>query len=345
MRTKKQPEVLELLSTFVDDYMPVAAGLSMNTIRLYKASFRLLLNFLYDVKGIAAEKITFQDLNRETISSFLDWLETERNCSAATRNVRLAALSSFASYAQNRNTDAALSFLTAVQNTPIKKVATAPRTSFSRAEVYALLHTPDSTTVIGRRDAVMLSLMYATGARAQEICDLKVRDVLFEKDTTRIVLTGKGKKARRICIARPCAEMLNRYLVWRKIDQQLDRHVFSSRTHEQMTVSCIEAIFKKYLNEAKKQNPSLFHEKSYSPHTMRHTTAMHMLESGVPMMSIKNFLGHAHLMTTERYAELTQSTVDKQIKEWNQRWFPTSAVDENSKKNAADKCNIPDFLK
>ncbi len=334
-----------MLGTFVEDYMPVAAGLSMNTIRLYKASFRLLLNFFYDVKGIVAEKITFQDLNRETISSFLNWLEAERNCSAATRNVRLASLSSFASYAQNRNTDAALSFLTAVQNTPVKKVAAAPRISFSREEVYALLHIPDSTSVIGRRDAVMLSLMYATGARAQEICDLKVRDVLFEKNTTRIILTGKGKKARRICIARPCAEMLKRYLVWRKIDQQLDRHVFSSRTHEHMTVSCVEAIFKKYLSEAKKQNPSLFNEKSYSPHTMRHTTAMHMLESGIPMISIKNFLGHAHLMTTERYAELTQSTVDRQIKEWNQRWFPTTAIDKDSKKNSVERCNIPDFLR
>ncbi len=345
MRTKRQPGVLELLSTFVNDYMPTAAGLSANTIRLYKASFRLLLTYFYNVKGISADKITFQDLNRETISSFLDWLETERNCSVATRNVRLAALSSFASYAQNRNTDAALSFVTAIQNTPAKKAAHTPRISFSRAEVFALLHTPDTNSVIGRRDAVLLSLMYATGARAQEICDLRVRDVLFEKDTSRIVLTGKGKKARRICIASSCAEMLRRYLIWRKIDQQLDRHVFSSRTHEQMTVSCIEAIFKKYLAEAKKQNPSLFHEKSYSPHTMRHATAMHMLEAGVPMISIKNFLGHAHLMTTERYAELTQSTVDKQIREWNQRWFPKTATDYETKEVDTQQCNIPDFLR
>lgn len=345
MRIKRQPGFLELLSNFVDDYMPVTAGLSENTIRLYKASFRLLLNFLYDKKGLSAEKITFQHLDRETVSSFLDWLESERNCSAATRNVRLAALSSFASYAQNRNTDAAFSFLTAVRNMPIKKVAVAPRISFSRAEVAALLHAPNSASVIGRRDAVMLSLMYATGARAQEICDLRVRDILFEKDTTKIILTGKGKKARRICIARPCAEILQRYLAWRKINQQLDRHVFSSRTHEHMTVSCIEAIFKKYLKEAKKQHPSLFCEKGYSPHTMRHTTAMHMLESGVPIISIKNFLGHAHLMTTERYAELTQSTVDKQIKEWNQRWFPSTTSGEDSQKNPTAKSNIPDFLK
>ena len=255
------------------------------------------------MKEISADKIRFQDLNRETIFSFGDWIETERNCFVATRNIRLAALSSFASYAQNRNTDAALSFVTAIQNTPTKKAAYTPRISFSRAEVSALLHAPDTNSVIRRRDVVLLSLMYASGARAQEICDLRVSDVLFEKDTSRVVLTGKGKKARRICIASSCAEMLRRYLIWRKIDQQLDRHVFSSRTHEQMIVSCIEAIFKKYLAEAKRQNPALFHEKSYSPHTMRHAAAMHMLEAGVPMISIKNFLGHAHLeQSAKRYS-------------------------------------------
>lgn len=158
MRTKGQPGVLGLLITFVDDYMPTAAGLSANTIRLYKASFRLLLTCFYNVKEISTDKITFQDLNRETISSIWDWIETERNCSVATRNIRLAALSSFGSYAQNRNTDAALPFVTAIQNTPTKKAAYTPRISFSRVGVSALLHAPDTKSIIGRCDAVLLSL-------------------------------------------------------------------------------------------------------------------------------------------------------------------------------------------
>lgn len=342
MRNKKQPEVLELLNDFIEEYMPVAAGLSENTIRLYKTSFRLLMIFFYEMRDIDAERITFHDLDYETIQSFLDWLETERKCSVATRNIRLAALSSFASYAQNRNLDAALIFLNSVRKTPVKKVATSPRIFFTRDEVSVLLRMPDTASTIGLRDATLLSLMYATGARAQEICDLKVRDIFFEKDVTKITLTGKGKKSRRICIARPCAEMLKRYLVWQKIEQQPNRYVFSSRTHKHMTVSCIEALYKKYLREAKKQNPSLFREKHYSPHTMRHTCAMHMLEAGVPIMSIKNFLGHAYVMTTERYAELSQSTVDKQIKAWNQRWFQDTA---STAEPMERKCNIPNFLK
>ena len=108
-----------------------------------------------------------------------------------------------------------------------------------------------------------------------------------------------------------------------------------------MTVSCIEAIYKKYLTVAKTQNPKMFREKRYSPHTMRHTCATHMLEAGVPLVAIKNFLGHATLATTERYAELSQGTVDRHIRDWNQRWFHDDAKDVvPTKKN-----QLPDFLK
>lgn len=344
MKTK-QPEFLEVLGSFIKEYMPLTAGLSDNTVRLYKATFRLLLTFLFETKGVSAEKVTFQALEYTTVLSFLDWLENKRNCSIATRNVRLAALSSFAAYAQNKNTDAALVFLTAVRKIPAKKTASVPRVFFTRDEVSVLLRLPDTSTVNGKRDATLLSLMYASGARAQEICDLKVRDVSFERDKAILTVTGKGKKTRRIRIARPCAEMLKNYLVWRKIDQRLDRHVFSSRTHEQMTISCIEAIYKKYLREAKQRNPSMFRQNGYSPHSMRHTTAMHMLEAGVPMMAIKNFLGHTCVTTTERYAELSQSVVDKHIKEWNQRWFPDATVMQENMESTVQSNPIPGFLR
>lgn len=346
MRNNKQPEVLEVLYDFINEYMPVIAGLSDNTIRLYKATFRLLLRYFQSERGISCEDIKFTDLDSSTIVSFLGWLESEQNCSTSTRNVRLASLSSFASYAQNRNADAALIFLVGVRKIPAKKTTVCPRTFFTRDEVSVLLRIPDISSDIGRRDTVLLSLMYASGARAQEICDLKVRDVLFQDKSAVLTITGKGQKTRRVLIARPCAKMLKQYLLWRKIDQELDRHIFSSQTHEQMTISCIEAIYKKYLRMAKEQNPSMFIAKGYTPHTMRHTCAMHMLEAGVQMMAIKNFLGHASVRTTERYAELTQSTVNQQIRAWNQRWFK-EVTTEGSSENSSfeEKSSIPDFLK
>ena len=346
MRNKRQPEVLEVLCDFISEYMPVIAGLSDNTIRLYKATFRLLLRYFQSERGISCGDMKFSDLDSTTITSFLGWLETEQNCSVSTRNVRLASLSSFASYAQNRNADAALIFLAGVRKIPAKKTPVCPRIFFTRDEVSVLLRMPDTSSDIGRRDAVLLSLMYASGARAQEICDLKVRDVLFQDNATVLTIAGKGQKTRRVLIARPCAEMLEQYLIWRKVNLELDHHIFSCQTHEQMTISCIEAIYKKYLRIAKEQNPSMFIEKRYTPHTMRHTCAMHMLEAGVPMMAIKNFLGHASVMTTERYAELTQSTVNKQIKEWNTRWFCDSISSaERSSITSTEANAIPPFLK
>lgn len=346
MKNKKQPEFLDVLYDFINEYMPIVAGLSDNTIRLYKATFRLLLRYFQTERNISCESIRFRDLDRATLISFLNWLESEQNCSIATRNVRLASLSSFATYAQNRNSDAALIFLASIRKIPTKKTAACPRIFFTRDEVSVLLRIPDTSSNIGRRDAVLLSLMYASGARAQEVCDLKVRDVLFQGQTTTLTITGKGKKTRRALIARPCAEILRQYLFWRKIDQDLDRHIFSSQTHEQMTISCVEAVFKKYLAIAKKQNPSMYMEKRYTPHTMRHTCAMHMLEAGVPMMAIKNFLGHASVTTTERYAELAQSTVDQKIKEWNQRWFKNAPAEAGfTTAYSSRDSSFPDFLK
>ena len=319
----KTPKFFDLLETFFTEYMPYSVGLSANTIRNYKYAFRLALQYLYSEKNISAGNIKFKTLDFETVNGFLNWLEQERGCSIATRNQRLTALSSFAVYAQNRTLDAAV-FANSIDKVPVKTQAASPRTFFTLEEVAILLKLPNKNTVIGLRDCVLLNLMYASGARAQEICDLTVRDVQFQNDTTKLTLTGKGGKTRRINIAKPCGELLKNYLSRRNISKQLERHIFSSQTREHMTTSCVSEIFKKYTKIAKEQNPLLFRESRYSPHSMRHTTATHMLEAGVPLMAIKNFLGHVSFKTTERYAELSQSTVNNYIRDWNDKWFPQS---------------------
>ena len=330
-----------LLEQFFTEYMPLSSGLSPNTVRSYKHSFRLLFQYVYQVKKKDAGEIVFQDLDFETIDSFLKWIEAERGCSVSTRNLRLSALTSFAAYAQNRNFEAATVFANAVRRVPVKKASIQPRITFSLDEVSVLLRLPDPEKRLGFRDQVLLNLMYASGARAQEICDLKVRDFLVEKNLYKLTITGKGNKTRRIVIAKPSGILLKRYLEETGRAGQLDAYIFSSQTHPQMTISCIEEIYKKYVALAKTEHPKMFLEKRYTPHTMRHTTATHMLEAGVPIMAIKNFLGHSSISTTERYAELSQGTVNRHIRDWNEKWFshqkePTA----NHKKN-----QLPDFLK
>ena len=282
---RKTPGFLDLLETFFTDYMPHSAGLSANTIKNYKYAFRLLMEYLFNERHIESGGIDFKAFDFETINGFLNWLERERGCGIATRNQRLTALSSFAAYAQNRTLGAAV-FANVIDAIPVKTQAVSPRISFSLDEVAVLLGLPDKNIAIGLRDCVLLNLMYASGARAQEICDLTVRDVYFLSDATKLTLTGKGQKTRRINIAQPCAVLLKYFLTRRGISKQLDHYIFSSQTHEHMTTSCISETFKKYIKIAKEQNPMLFRETTYSPHTMRHTTAVHMLESGVPLMAI-----------------------------------------------------------
>ncbi|MCI8846575.1 MAG: tyrosine-type recombinase/integrase [Lachnospiraceae bacterium] len=333
---------LEHLEYFINVYMPVTRGLSRNTIISYKTTFTLLITFMYTVKGTATEDITFQMLDQNMLSDFLSWLETERRCCASTKSQRLAALYSFSKFAQNRDFEAASVFRSAVTRIPSKKTSKKRRVGFSVEELEIFLALPGTGSEIALRDTVLLSLMYATGARAQEICDLTVCKIQFRASNTTVDIIGKGAKARCVRIPEHCAEMLKKHLIFRRINDKPERHIFSSQTHEQMTVSCIEEIFKKYVRQARCQYPDLFQETGYSPHCMRHTTGQHMLEAGVPLMVIKAFFGHASVQTTQIYAESSQVAVDKHVREWNERNFPNTLYSNDPDK---EQTNVPDFLK
>lgn len=340
MRKKKsEGTFLKHLERFINVYMPDSRGLSNNTIISYKAAFRILIQFFYEKKGVPASDITFEMLTVEAIDEFLDWLEKERDCSPLTRNQRLAALYSFSEYAQNRDFEAASCFRMAVIKIPMKKAKGKERAFFSPSEIKLLLELPNPENGTGLRDKVLLSVMYASGARAQEICDLRVRDIRFSDGKAVLHIVGKGRKARQVQIGKRPTAMLETYITRRSLKERPDRHVFSSQTHEQMTVSCVEAIFKKYVSLAKEAHPDMFQCGSYPPHSMRHTTAVCMLEVGVPLPVIKSFLGHAQLATTEIYAGLSQETVNKKVQEWNEAYWSHCKAEETSKST-----NIPDFL-
>lgn len=321
---------MNLLEYYYNTYLPVAKGLSENTITSYKATFRILMEFMYTVKSIPSDKVSFENLNSQVISDFLDWLETERGCNIATRNQRLSALTAFAVYAQNRDFGSAIVFRNNISKIPKKKAPRKGRSSFTRDEIKILFALPDSNAEIGLRDKTLLCFMYASGMRAQEVCELTVGDIQFYHDRAGINVRGKGQKMRHIGIPAVAANILNQYIEHRGIFNKSARHVFSSQTHEKMTVSCIEEIFAKYVTKARQDNPGQFRNK-YTPHSMRHTTTTHMLEVGVPLIVVKNFLGHVSLQTTQIYTEITQDTMDRQLKIWNEKWFSKQELNNNGK--------------
>lgn len=341
MKRKNTSSFIALLESYFGTYLPTAKGLSPATIKSYKTAFRVLLEFMYSEKGINADEIKFEDLTADIITEFLDWLETERKCSISTRNHRLSVMSAFSEYAQNRNIDAASVFRASLLTIPQKKGMPSKRSFFTRDEIKLLLSFPNTQTAIGKRDRALLCFMYASGARAQEICDLTVGDFSFLPSKTTVKLIGKGRKVRMISIPADASVILKSYIEYRKIQDKYDRHIFSSQTHEKMTVSCIEEIFFKYVEKGKAEYPEHFREKSYTPHSMRHTTATHMLEAGVPLIVVKNFLGHSSIQTTQIYAEISQRTADRELKAWNDRWFLKK---EDMYTANSEKGLFPDFL-
>lgn len=337
--SKRKIEFMSLLKDYFETYLPYSRGLSPNTIESYKQSFLLLLRFMQDVKGMNADDIRFSSLDYDTLLEFFNWLEKDRQCKPVTRNQRLSALSAFSEYAQNRDFDAACMFRSSIIKVPIKRGSKKARAVFSREEIKILLALPDEKHETGLRDKVLLSFMYATGARAQEICDFKVADLHIDDRSASVTLIGKGGKTRRVGLSLALAGTVQKYIKHRHIESYLDRHVFSSQTHEYMTVSCVEGIYKKYVAIAKEKHPDMFLKDSYPPHSMRHTTACHLLEAGVDIMTIKNILGHVSVQTTQIYAEMSQNTVDKKLKEWNDAWFGNKIEMKETKKA------MPDFLK
>lgn len=232
-------------------------------------------------------------------------------------------------------------FRNSVSLIPKKKGIKNNRSYFTIDELKILFELPNKNSSIGKRDYALLSFMYASGMRSQEVCDMTVGDIKFYSDKASIKVLGKGRKARRIGIPTQASRNLGKYIAYRKLSSKPNHHVFSSQTHEKMTVSCIEEIYSKYINRARNGHPDLFRE-SYSPHSMRHTTATHMLEAGVPLIVVKNFLGHVSLQTTQIYAEVTQETMNKQLKVWNEKWF----LDEKNKDCYDEKKEmVPDFLR
>ncbi len=337
--TYRKKSFIDLLEDYFETYLPKVKGLSKATIVSYKTSFRLLMEYMYSCKNLSTDRLTFDQIDEQIIMAFLDWLEKERGCCAATRNQRLSALRAFSIYAQNRDFGSAATFRNNVAKVPKKKEPRKGRSSFTREEIKVLFALPDDSSEIGRRDKTLLCFMYSSGARAQEVCNLTVGDIQFYTDRAGINIHGKGQKMRRIGIPQEAAMILKKYIEHRRIADRYDAHVFSSQTHEKMSVSCIEEIFKKYIATAMIEHPDMFRNK-YSPHSMRHTTATHMLEAGVPLIVVKNYLGHVSLQTTQIYLEISQDTMNNQLKAWNDKWFLKAEPDKKEKEN-----HFPDFLR
>jgi site-specific recombinase XerD len=287
-----------LLQDFFHQRLVAQRGASAQTIASYRDTFELLLRYIEQSTGRSPSTLTLDDLDAPRGLAFLDHLETERGNSQRTRNLRLTAIRSFMRYASVRD-PTALPVAQRVLAIPAERFDCPILGFLSREEVEALLDAPDRATWSGQRDAVMLATLYNTGARVSEVTGLRVADVLLDRASA-LHLHGKGRKERVIPLWKSTAAQLRAWFL--RIDRSPDAPVFPNRSGARLSRSGVEHRLRVALSTASKRCPSLAGRR-ISPHTLRHTTAMHLLQSGVDITVIALWLGHEDPATTHLYIE------------------------------------------
>jgi len=287
-----------LLQDFFRRRMVAERGASAHTIASYRDTFELLLRYLERRTGRTASALALQDLDAPEILAFLDHLETARGCGPRTRNLRLTAIRSFMRYASVRD-PAALRVAQRVLAITGKRFDRPILGFLSREEVQAVLDAPDRSTWSGQRDATLFAVLYNTGARVSEMIRLRVADVLLDRAHA-VHLHGKGRKERVIPLWKSTVTQLR---IWfEHIDGRPEAPVFPNRAGKPMSRSGVENRLQVAITKASIHCPSL-RSRAISPHTVRHATAMHLLQSGVDITVIAMWLGHEDTATTHQYIE------------------------------------------
>ncbi|MEQ8730500.1 MAG: tyrosine-type recombinase/integrase [Marinovum algicola] len=303
------PTFSTLLQRFFVEHLGHQRAVSPRTIAAYRDTFRLLLSFAETRIGKAPTALELVDLDARMILGFLDHLEADRKNGARSRNARLAALRSFLKYAAHHDLTA-LPVIEQALAIPMKRFDRPMLGFLSRPEMQAIHEAPDPRTWTGQRDRVLFSLMYNTGARVSEVIGLKVGDVVGD-GTMAAHLHGKGRKERSVPLWRSTASLIRG---WKRRLESAgdDSFLFPSRGGTRMARSNVTQRLDLAVSVAAARHPQLA-RRSISPHTIRHTTAMHLLQSGVDITVIALWLGHESPSTTHMYLEADLSMKERAL--------------------------------
>ena len=289
------------IQRFFQDYLKAHRGLSNNTIWGYRDTIKLFLAFLSKHTRSHISKLSLDDLSAENALAFLSDIEETRHCSVATRNLRLSALRTFFEYLVTQDTLHAGQYQRVI-SIPIKQSSHRMMEYLEVKEVKAVIDCIDRKRASGRRDYALLNFLYNTGARVQEACDLRIENVHFEPPPL-VTITGKGRKTRQVPLWPETAILLKSYIAERGESMNPLSNVFLNARGQSLTRFGVRHIIKSRIAAVADHCPSLTRKK-IGPHTFRHTTAMHLLQSGVDLTVIKNWLGHVNLETTHAYVEI-----------------------------------------
>ena len=302
MKTKNTQYAGGWIKRFLTEYVITEKNLSKNTQLSYRDTFRLLLGFTVKETRKTVNKMLLEDFSPDLVKKFLNNLETERLCSVSSRNQRLAAIHAFTKFVGLHSPEN-VEWCRQLNMIPFKKTQTKQITYLEKEEMDALLNAPDCTTSRGRRDYALLLFLYNTGARADEVAQLSIGDLCIpaslKKGFACVTIKGKGNKIRKCPLWENTVENLKTLTCNRASSEP----VFLNRLNQPITRFGIYSIVDKYAEKITDEFPSI-KEKRLSPHTIRHTTATHLLQSGVDINTIRAWLGHVSVNTTNIYAEI-----------------------------------------
>jgi site-specific recombinase XerD len=304
MNSSKSSPLALGLKGFFTDYLPCQRALSPQTLRSYRDSLKLLIQFAAGKKGDPSG-LAIEDLSVEKVTGFLQNLETGRKNRASTRNVRLSAIHSFFRYVGGQCPEH-LNQAQRILSIPFKRTGSREIDHLDFEEIQAVLQAVDTQARNGCRDLALLSFMFNTGARVSEVVGLQTGDLRLSKPCS-VLLRGKGSKERTCPIWPETARLLEKLIEQHDLPPSQSAAVFANDRGDRLTRFGVRLILKKYVEKAARQRPAL-KRKRLHPHSMRHSTALHLLRSGVDLSTIAHWLGHVSVNTTNKYLSLDLET-------------------------------------
>ncbi len=299
MNTSPATTLVCTLRGFLIEYLPRQRGMSPHTVHSYRDSLKLLLQFVA-AKGDLSQ-ITIEQLSVERIAAFLSHLEAKRRNQASTRNVRLSAIHSFFRYLGSQAPEH-LNHVQRILSIPFKRTGTREIQHAEYAEIQAILRGIDRNRPAGRRDVALIGLMFNTGGRVSEIVGLQAHDLHLSAPPS-VLLRGKGRKDRVCPIWPQTAQLMHAVLKERNMASTDTAAVFVNNRGQPLTRFGARLILRKHIAGASGREPSL-KAKRLHPHSLRHSTALYLLRSGVDLSTIAHWLGHASVNTTNKYLAL-----------------------------------------
>ena len=324
-----------LITKFLTEYLPLHRNCSKNTINSYKDSLKLFILFLRDDKSMNINKFKMHQINRELILEFIEWLKNRGN-TPVTINQRLAGIKSFINFAQYESIEN-LAYLQPVLSVKSLKTTIRQVDYLTEEQMNKLINLPPTDTLAGLRHRIIMCLLYDTGARVQELCDLKIEDINLGNNPT-VKLHGKGSKIRIVPVSKNMNQILEVYISKFFTDVKLkNEYLIKNKNNQQMSRDVIEYIVQKYATILKNNDPS-FPSKVH-PHMFRHSKAMHMLAVDIPIVYIRDFLGHEDISTTMIYARADSRKKNEAINNLAPKLIEENYIDWSKDQDLLDFLN------